>query len=74
MGIEPNMIKYASLAHDEDYCSLSMIGTDRQKMVKLITRLFSQGGITVLVGTKSLLGEGWDAPSINSLILASSVG
>jgi hypothetical protein len=28
----------------------------------------------VLVGTKSLLGEGWDAPSINCLILASAVG
>jgi superfamily II DNA or RNA helicase len=26
------------------------------------------------VGTKSLLGEGWDSPCINSLILASFVG
>ena len=28
----------------------------------------------VLIGTKSLLGEGWDSPCINSLILASFVG
>jgi hypothetical protein len=28
----------------------------------------------VLVGTKSLLGEGWDAPCINTLVLASFVG
>jgi hypothetical protein len=28
----------------------------------------------VLIGTKSLLGEGWDAPTINTLILASFVG
>ena len=28
----------------------------------------------MLVGTKSLLGEGWDSPCINSLILASFVG
>jgi hypothetical protein len=28
----------------------------------------------VLVGTRSLLGEGWDAPCINSLVLASFVG
>ena len=28
----------------------------------------------VLTGTKSLLGEGWDSPCINSLILASFVG
>ena len=26
------------------------------------------------MGTKSLLGEGWDSPNINSLILASFVG
>ena len=30
--------------------------------------------MNVLVGTKSLLGEGWDSPCINSLILASFVG
>jgi superfamily II DNA or RNA helicase len=38
------------------------------------TRLFCQGQIRVLVGTRSLLGEGWDAPAINSLVLASFVG
>jgi ERCC4-related helicase len=44
------------------------------KIVEVITELFTQGGITVLVGTKSLLGEGWDAPTINSLVLATFVG
>jgi superfamily II DNA or RNA helicase len=53
---------------------VSLKGTDRQKAVQLITELFSRGGVNVLVGTKSLLGEGWDAPSINSLVLASFVG
>jgi hypothetical protein len=43
-------------------------------MVGLITALFNRGGINVLVGTTSLLGEGWDAPSVNSLILASFIG
>ena len=74
MGIETSAIKYSSLAHDENFLSLDLKGADKQKMVRLVTRLFSRGGITVLVGTKSLLGEGWDAPSINSLILASFVG
>jgi hypothetical protein len=74
MGIKLSAVKYTSLAHDENYCSLNIAGTDKQKMVKLVTRLFGRGGINVLVGTKSLLGEGWDAPSINSLILASFVG
>ncbi len=40
----------------------------------LLTELFGQGFIRILIGTKSLLGEGWDSPSINSLILASFVG
>ncbi len=40
----------------------------------LVTELFNQGAIRVLIGTKSLLGEGWDSPCINSLILASFVG
>jgi len=74
MGIASSAIKYTILAHDQNYCSLDIVGTDKQKIVRLVTRLFSQGGITVLVGTKSLLGEGWDAPSINALILASFVG
>ena len=53
---------------------MTIRGADKHKMVALITSLFNQGSITVLVGTTSLLGEGWDAPSVNSLILASFVG
>lgn len=41
---------------------------------QVMTALFEAGWIQILVGTKSLLGEGWDAPCINSLILASFVG
>ena len=43
-------------------------------LVATITKLFEEGDIQILIGTKSLLGEGWDAPSINSLVLASFVG
>lgn len=39
-----------------------------------VTELFSRGKINIMIGTKSLLGEGWDSPCINSLILASFVG
>jgi hypothetical protein len=39
-----------------------------------MTKLFTDGAIQILIGTKSLLGEGWDAPCINALILASFVG
>ena len=48
-------------------------GSNKNK-VNIITKAFQVGVINVLVGTKSLLGEGWDSPNINSLILASFVG
>ncbi len=48
-------------------------GSNKNK-VNIITRAFQLGVINVLIGTKSLLGEGWDSPNINSLILASFVG
>ncbi len=74
LGIEPADIAFKPLAHDPRFCELTIRGADKPKMVGLVTALFNRGGINVLVGTTSLLGEGWDAPSVNSLILASFVG
>ena len=59
--------------NDTEYSKCDIKGTNRDK-VTLLTELFKRGHIEVLVGTKSLLGEGWDSPCINSLILASFVG
>lgn len=50
------------------------VGGTEETASELVTELFNQGAIRVLIGTKSLLGEGWDSPCINSLILASFVG
>lgn len=36
--------------------------------VKLVTALFEEGLTRCLVGTRALLGEGWDAVSINALV------
>jgi hypothetical protein len=47
---------------------------DAAQATALVTRLFQRGAVRVLVGTQALLGEGWDAPAINSLILASNAG
>jgi superfamily II DNA or RNA helicase len=74
MGIEPSDIHSTPMVHDEGYLQIRIKGANRQKMVQLITDMFNQGHITALVGTQALLGEGWDAPSINTLILASHVG
>lgn len=49
-------------------------GPSSGELVHAITDLLDAGIVRVLVGTRSLLGEGWDAPCINALVLASSVG
>ncbi|RSC92725.1 DEAD/DEAH box helicase family protein [Tenacibaculum singaporense] len=65
---------YIPLKSDTEYVILTTKNSSKHSIVEVITQLFELGHIKVLVGTKSLLGEGWDAPSINSLILASVVG
>lgn len=67
-------ISYTTLAYDKQYLIINSNEKLKHDIVQLITQIFEHGEIEVLIGTKSLLGEGWDAPSINSLILASFVG
>jgi superfamily II DNA or RNA helicase len=74
LALNPADIDFKTLPHDPQFCEVTIPGADKHKMVSLVTSLFNRGGVTVLVGTTSLLGEGWDAPSVNSLILASFVG
>lgn len=57
----------------EDYLKVNISGSYHD-LVTALTQLFQDGYIQVIIGTKSLLGEGWDAPCVNSLILASFVG
>ena len=56
-----------------DYLKVNVSGSHHD-LVTALTQLFQEGHIQVVIGTKSLLGEGWDAPCVNSLILASFVG
>ncbi len=72
--IRPEQVSFKRLSCDDRYSEVTLEGLADEQAVALITQLFTEGGITALVGTKSLLGEGWDAPCINSLILASFVG
>ncbi len=74
LGVRPTDLSVTSLAHDVNYSAVELHGEYHQGMVRLMTCVFDRGGITALVGTKSLLGEGWDAPCIDTLILASFVG
>jgi superfamily II DNA or RNA helicase len=43
-------------------------GWEPRRYVPLITRFFTEGGSRCLIGTRALLGEGWDAPSVNVVI------
>jgi superfamily II DNA or RNA helicase len=62
------------LQFDEEYLLVKVNSKLKQNIVHIVTQVFEQGHMEVLIGTKSLLGEGWDAPAINTLILASFVG
>lgn len=64
---------YSTTPISTEFMTVSFSGSNKHK-VKLITALFEQGAIEIIIGTASLLGEGWDSPAVNSLILASYVG
>lgn len=72
-----DMITVHDLAHKQQqplgYVQIVITGK-RHEATRLITEVFKAGYIQILIGTKSLLGEGWDSPCINSLVLASFVG
>lgn len=59
---------------DVNYIQIHQSELLKNDIINIITQIFQNGEIEILIGTKSLLGEGWDAPAINSLILASFVG
>lgn len=52
------------------YCEITGVGSDwcPRVYVQLITEFFQQGLTRCLVGTRGLLGEGWDASRTNTLI------
>lgn len=77
--ILPDEVKIDGIEHTRTsiagtrYSTVQVAGSVNSA-VKAVGELFASGEIQILVGTKSLLGEGWDAPCINSLIMASFVG
>lgn len=65
-------IRLEPLDRDPDHAEL--VAPSRVPTVGVVTDAFQEGAIRALVGTAALLGEGWDAPATNSLVLASNVG
>lgn len=68
-----NKIFFHTVGNLDDYLKVEATG-DSHFLTGALSKLFEQGHFQVLIGTKSLLGEGWDSPCVNTLILASFVG
>ncbi|WP_454048232.1 DEAD/DEAH box helicase family protein [Chryseobacterium sp. Marseille-Q8038] len=66
-------VSFSYLKYDQDYIVINLTEQIKHDVVHVITEVFQSGAIQVLIGTKALLGEGWDAPKMNSLVLASFV-
>ena len=74
LGLDLSHLRWRPLAGCPGHVAVSEAGGGGRGLVALVTQLFQRGRIRILVGTQALLGEGWDAPTINSLVLASNAG
>jgi len=72
--LEPDGLRAHPLGHDPGFVRVETGGRAAERIVGVVTALFDSGEVNLLVGTQALLGEGWDAPAINALVLASYVG
>lgn len=72
-NIDLDSVDIIPFKEDSSFIRIIPKNTVKQCIVSLITELFNDSYIKVLVGTQALLGEGWDAPCINSLVLSSTV-
>ncbi len=74
MNINVEDIFFEELENVNSYLIVKTKERYKNKLMNVISKLFSLGEVNIIIGTKSLLGEGWDEQSINSLVLASFVG
>lgn len=73
INIEDDNIFY-DLSIDKNYVIIKGSKKVENAIVNIVTECINLKKINIVIGTVSLLGEGWDAPAVNSLILASYVG
>jgi len=72
-GVMPEDMSVQELSFDFHYAEVSFSSGTSKKAVAIITALFEQCDTHVLVGTNALIGEGWDAPFVNALIMSTSI-
>ena len=66
-------VEITELAYDFAYSKVAFSEKIKKYMVSIITELFENNDIQVLIGTGALIGEGWDAPFVNTLIMATFI-
>jgi len=69
--LEYELFNSAKLSKQMKYV---VVKTNSSHLVSAFTKLHKEGKVSTLIGTRSLLGEGWDAPHVNALILATQTG
>jgi superfamily II DNA or RNA helicase len=65
-GLELTVSPLGRWAHARDVSAAA--GWEPRRFVPLVTRFFAGGGTRCLIGTRALLGEGWDAPAVNVVV------
>lgn len=58
----------ANADDDPNIVELSLPGVTTARAVAAVSALLTSGYVRVVVGTRGLLGEGWDCPAANTLI------
>lgn len=55
-------------ARDDGWSLRASAGAARAELVLAVSGLVAQGRVRLVVGTRGLLGEGWDCPAVNTLV------
>jgi superfamily II DNA or RNA helicase len=63
--------EYADDAHE--VVEVDVRGAGSAAVVEAVSDLVTEGTVSLIVGTRALLGEGWDCPAINTLVDLTSV-
>ncbi|MDP5102388.1 MAG: DEAD/DEAH box helicase family protein [Erythrobacter sp.] len=71
-GLDRETFRSSDLPGCPDHVRVDCRTGGSAALVRVVTAMFIRGDLHILVGTQSLLGEGWDAPALNSLVLASN--
>lgn len=72
-SLDSDCVSITAYREDSNFIKITPKESAKHCIVSLVTEMFTKGAVNVLIGTQALLGEGWDAPCINSLILSSTV-